>query len=194
MAHHIVQNARGLSCHFRVFSERKKCILDSHKKILPPFKFCADPNRYAAFKNFARFEVDSTEFVRVPTSSHLVTCLEEIVTTPHACGDELKGRDSKGTDAQVYRLHFGIHLKYISFMQDTAKIFQNGRSQAVRLPKAYRFNGTQVYIQKVGDAVLLLPYTAGWESLFNSLDLFTDDFMESRNQPKAPDARDDVFE
>ena len=39
----------------------------------------------------------------------------------------------------------------------TAKLFENGRSQAVRLPKEYRFNGDEVAINKVGDIVILMP-------------------------------------
>ncbi len=59
----------------------------------------------------------------------------------------------------------------------TAKLFQNGQSQAVRLPKEFRFEGEQVYIQRIGNSVMLLPYAAPWESLFDSLDLFTEDFV-----------------
>jgi antitoxin VapB len=40
---------------------------------------------------------------------------------------------------------------------DTAKLFTNGRSQAVRLPKSYRFEGKEVYVKKVSERVLLLP-------------------------------------
>ena len=58
----------------------------------------------------------------------------------------------------------------------TAKLFQNGQSQAVRLPKEFRFEGSQVYIQRVGSAVVLLPYAEPWEALFESLELFTDDY------------------
>jgi antitoxin VapB len=65
---------------------------------------------------------------------------------------------------------------------DTAKLFNNGRSQAVRLPKAYRFEGTEVYIKKVGDAVVLLPYQTPWQSLLDSLEQFPDDFMATREQ------------
>ena len=50
---------------------------------------------------------------------------------------------------------------------DTAKIFQNGRSQAVRLPKEYRFEGTEVLIKRVGNAVVLLPHERSWETLFS---------------------------
>jgi len=45
----------------------------------------------------------------------------------------------------------------------TAKLFQNGRSQAVRLPKEYQFTGEDVFIQKHGDAVLLIPHEKAWE-------------------------------
>jgi antitoxin VapB len=65
---------------------------------------------------------------------------------------------------------------------DTAKLFQNGQSQAVRLPKQYRFQGEQVYVKRVGNAVVLLPYEAPWQTLEESLSLFSDDFMEKRDQ------------
>ncbi len=68
-------------------------------------------------------------------------------------------------------------------MLETAKLFTNGRSQAVRLPKEFRFEGTQVFIKRVGQAVVLLPYHDPWQTLFDSLDLFTDDFMSTRQQP-----------
>jgi antitoxin VapB len=58
----------------------------------------------------------------------------------------------------------------------TAKLFPNGQSQAVRLPKEYRFAGDRVYIQRVGEAVVLLPYHRGWQVLFDSLGLFSADF------------------
>jgi antitoxin VapB len=44
----------------------------------------------------------------------------------------------------------------------TAKLFQNGQSQAVRLPKAFRLPGTEVYIKKVGNAIVLLPMDQPW--------------------------------
>lgn len=65
----------------------------------------------------------------------------------------------------------------------TAKIFTNGRSQAVRLPKEFRFSGTDVYINKIGKIVILIPKEDPWSVLANSLDQFSDDFMEDRNQP-----------
>lgn len=65
----------------------------------------------------------------------------------------------------------------------TAKIFMNGRSQAIRLPKEFRMPGNDVYINRIGDVVILIPKNAPWSSLIASLDQFTEDFMESREQP-----------
>ena len=70
----------------------------------------------------------------------------------------------------------------------TAKLFTNGRSQAVRLPKEFRFEGEDVYIRSYQGMVMLLPKDSPWESLVTSLDQFTDDFMEDRDQP-APQRR-----
>ncbi len=77
---------------------------------------------------------------------------------------------------------------------ETAKLFQNGQSQAVRLPKKYRFSGDKVLIKRVGNAVVLLPYENSWETLFDSLEQFSDDFMsEERQQPELQE-RESVFE
>lgn len=75
----------------------------------------------------------------------------------------------------------------------TAKIFQNGQSQAVRLPKEFRFESNEVYIKKMGNAVVLIPIKNSWQSLFDSLDKFSDDFMNTREQPKELQKREDIF-
>jgi antitoxin VapB len=67
----------------------------------------------------------------------------------------------------------------------TAKLFQNGQSQAVRLPREFRFNDDHVYIKKEGNVVMLIPAKGSWQSLFNSLSKFSDDFMADRKQPRA---------
>lgn len=67
----------------------------------------------------------------------------------------------------------------------TAKIFQNGQSQAVRLPKEFRFKDDYVYVKKSGNIVMLIPVQDSWESLFESLGKFSDDFMTERKQPKV---------
>ena len=72
----------------------------------------------------------------------------------------------------------------------TAKLFQNGQSQAVRLPKEFRFEGDEVLIQRVGNAVVLLPKNRNWEALLESLDKFPDDFMQERQQPSQQNRED----
>lgn len=71
-----------------------------------------------------------------------------------------------------------------------AKLFQNGQSQAVRLPKEFRFEGDSVAIKRVGKAVVLLPYNEPWETLLDSLSMFSSDFMDERVQPSL-DVRED---
>lgn len=65
----------------------------------------------------------------------------------------------------------------------TAKLFINGRSQAVRLPKEYRFEEDEVFITKVDDMVILYPRRKGWDLLARGIERFTDDFMAERVQP-----------
>lgn len=72
---------------------------------------------------------------------------------------------------------------------NTAKVFPNGRSQAVRLPKEFQFSTSEVYINKVGGVVMLFPKEAGWESLARSLECFSSDFMQERGQPDSLDER-----
>jgi antitoxin VapB len=67
----------------------------------------------------------------------------------------------------------------------TAQLFQDGQSQAVRLPEEFRFSGDKVFIKKMGNAVILIPYENPWQPLFDSLAQFSDDFMEDRDQPSG---------
>jgi len=64
-----------------------------------------------------------------------------------------------------------------------AKLFKNGKSQAVRLPKEFRFQGSEVYIKRIGRNVMLIPKDNPWESLISSLDDFSNDYMADRKQP-----------
>ena len=75
---------------------------------------------------------------------------------------------------------------------DTAKLFTNGNSQAVRLPKAYRLKGKEAYITQVGDAIIILPYKKKWDMLLQSLDKFSADYMLGREQPVL-ERRDEAF-
>jgi antitoxin VapB len=67
----------------------------------------------------------------------------------------------------------------------SAKLFQNGRSQAVRLPKEFQFSGDEVFIQRHGDAVILIPHEKAWEVFMEGLTGFSKDFMKNgRDQGK----------
>ena len=59
----------------------------------------------------------------------------------------------------------------------TAKVFENGRSQAIRLPKECRFSSDEVMVNKIGDIVLLLPKQNKWDSFMRAIDMFSEDFM-----------------
>ena len=72
-------------------------------------------------------------------------------------------------------------------MTKLAKIFANGRSQAVRLPQEFRFTGTQVRVTRHGRGVLLEPLSPTVDDWFAELDRFKDEqFLADRPQPKAP--------
>jgi len=64
---------------------------------------------------------------------------------------------------------------------DTAKIFVNGRSQAVRLPKEYRFEESDVFIKKIDDVVMLIPRDKVWKTFRNSFSKFSDDLLLKRD-------------
>ena len=60
---------------------------------------------------------------------------------------------------------------------DTAKVFANGGSQAVRLPKNCRFQEDEVLVNRIGSVVILMPKSDPWKAMMSSLDLFTEDFL-----------------
>lgn len=68
---------------------------------------------------------------------------------------------------------------------DTARIFQSGRSQAVRLPKEYRFDAIEVAVRHFGNGVLLLPIDNPWATLEAALANFEPGFELTREQPEA---------
>lgn len=68
-------------------------------------------------------------------------------------------------------------------MTTTAKLFQSGRSQAVRLPKALRFEGEEVIARRFGNGVLLLPMDAPWQLMREALEEFEPGFELQRDQP-----------
>ncbi|MYD52344.1 MAG: AbrB/MazE/SpoVT family DNA-binding domain-containing protein [Dehalococcoidia bacterium] len=66
-----------------------------------------------------------------------------------------------------------------------AKLFMNGRSQAVRIPKEFRFEGSEVYIEKDGNRVVLSPKKDSiWREFFEKVPAVSDDFsVEPRDMP-----------
>ena len=75
----------------------------------------------------------------------------------------------------------------------TAKIFKNGQSQAVRLPKEFRFDGSEVYIVRRGKEVVLIPKEGPWEPLLRSLDMFKFDGKLKREQPAQQQERPELL-
>ncbi len=73
----------------------------------------------------------------------------------------------------------------------TAKIFQTGRSQAVRLPKEFRFSCSEVVVRHLGNGLLLLPLEDSWDILDAAISEFEPEFKLQRNQPKS-DLRPDI--
>jgi antitoxin VapB len=76
----------------------------------------------------------------------------------------------------------------------TAKIFRNGQSQAVRLPQEFRLEGKEVFVKRIGNAVMLIPKKNSLDLLVESLSLFSDDFMRTRDQPLEQQKRENLFE
>ena len=75
-----------------------------------------------------------------------------------------------------------------------AKLFFHGRSQAVRLPKEFRFEGTEVYVRRVGtDVVLSSQPKASMQNLLDALDEFEPGFVMERSQPEQLDVRETLF-
>ncbi|MEH2005324.1 antitoxin [Nostoc sp.] len=66
---------------------------------------------------------------------------------------------------------------------NTAKLTTHGTHQMVILPEDFQLTGTEVYIKKIGNAIVLIAKDNPWQSLIDSLNNFSDDFMNSRDQP-----------
>ncbi|MDG2989515.1 antitoxin [Candidatus Synechococcus calcipolaris G9] len=74
----------------------------------------------------------------------------------------------------------------------TAKLFVNGNSQAVRLPREFRFEGNEVYIRKEGDHVILSPKRRSWRDFFETVPLASADFILTRHNDPSQ-TREDLF-
>ena len=87
-----------------------------------------------------------------------------------------------------------IYLWYIPWRQEgevtnTAKLFRNGRSQAVRLPREFRFEGDRVRVRRIGRGVVVEPMFANVTDWFAELDRFGPDplLADGRRQPPTPE-------
>ena len=68
---------------------------------------------------------------------------------------------------------------------ETIEIKSNKRgSQAIKIPKRMKINDDKVYLKKVGNSLFIIPFHDPWQNMIDSLDSFTSDFMDSREQPK----------
>ena len=77
---------------------------------------------------------------------------------------------------------------------DTAKLFKNGRSQAVRLPKKYSFPGDEVYVKKIDNIVILVPKNDDpWQPMLDSLNKFSDDFFDFKRDQGILQKRDELL-
>ena len=74
-------------------------------------------------------------------------------------------------------------------MTATAKVFKNGASQAVRLPKEFRFDVDEVCVKRIGSAVLLFPKAAAWDLMGEAIAQAGEDFPAERNQPRRAERR-----
>jgi antitoxin VapB len=88
-------------------------------------------------------------------------------------------------------------MVYTMPISKTAKLFRNGRSQAVRLPSEYRFEGPEVYVRRdpaTGD-VILSRRPESWQDLFELMNTIEvpRDFLANRKDKDAPPQKRDLF-
>lgn len=74
-----------------------------------------------------------------------------------------------------------------------AKLSKSDNIQTVILPQEFQIEGNEVYIKKMGNALILIPKDKPWQILWDSLELFSEDFMNSRDQPQQ-EQRETLFE
>lgn len=75
---------------------------------------------------------------------------------------------------------------------ETAKVFENGKSQAVRLPKKFRLSGSEVFVQRLGEAVILMPKDTVWEIFLNGINGFTEDIFEEGRMQEVQAERESL--
>ncbi len=75
-------------------------------------------------------------------------------------------------------------------MVKMAKVFKNGASQAVRLPKEFRFDESEVCVKRIGSALLLYPKKHAWRLMEEAIGKVDDDFLADRDQLGAAEERE----
>lgn len=73
-----------------------------------------------------------------------------------------------------------------------ARVFKSGGSEAVHIPKEYRFKSNKdLVIRKIGNVIMIYPLHDAWNIMRQGIESFTDDFMAERNQPTEVDQREE---
>jgi len=75
---------------------------------------------------------------------------------------------------------------------ELAQITTNGQRQILTLPRDIHFPDNSVYIQRVGNAVLLVPQDKQWEVFLNGLNRFSNDFMEDGREQGTEEVREEI--
>jgi antitoxin VapB len=91
----------------------------------------------------------------------------------------------------IYISIYTISRKELIFMM-TAKVFENGRSQAVRLPKECRFDSDELMVNKIGDVVILMSKDNKWDSFMQAIDMFSEDFMSDGRADDGRQVREEL--
>ncbi|MDR3553840.1 MAG: type II toxin-antitoxin system VapB family antitoxin [Syntrophobacteraceae bacterium] len=74
----------------------------------------------------------------------------------------------------------------------TTKVFRSGNSQAIRLPREFRMSGSEVYIKKMGNGVVIIPKDDPWQMVEASIDKFTRDIFEGGREQSPPQERENL--
>ena len=72
---------------------------------------------------------------------------------------------------------------------EIAKIFDNGKSQIVQLPEKFRFTVDEVVVQQLGEAIILVPKEALWQTFMEGLNGFTDDIFDGGREQGTQEKR-----
>ena len=89
-------------------------------------------------------------------------------------------------------IYIVIYTKYEDKSMMMGKVFENGRSQAVRLPKECRFDSKEVIVNKIGNIVILLPTGDKWSGFALALNAFSDDVFSEGRAEEIPQKRENL--